>query len=182
MQKLMSCALYIDSFPLSGGTAFPEALIAGNHVIGLSAGTHGYSPADALRVEDADVFVGRAKAILHNDAAALAAQELARKDCIAFHEPNAVKARIRDVMATGRLAEPPDAISALGLPPILAEIKWDQTSKTKVPLPNRRGKYARRIHAVVAASHAKAFGFFKRPTLRLYATLLERALFVRKKS
>ena len=47
--RLSSAAAYVDSFPVTGGTAFPQALLSGRSVFGPSAHAGGYSLADALR-------------------------------------------------------------------------------------------------------------------------------------
>jgi hypothetical protein len=39
----------LDSFPIIGGTAFPEAIISGKIAIGINSPVSGYSPADQLR-------------------------------------------------------------------------------------------------------------------------------------
>jgi hypothetical protein len=47
--RLAAAIAYVDSFPMTGGTAFPQALLSGKSVFGPSAHTGGYSLADALR-------------------------------------------------------------------------------------------------------------------------------------
>lgn len=39
----------LDSFPIIGGTAFPEAIISGKIAVGINGPVSGYSPADQLR-------------------------------------------------------------------------------------------------------------------------------------
>lgn len=53
---LKSHTFVIDSFPVPGGTAFPEALIAGKIVLGIEGPVSGYSPIDRLRVTNAQAI------------------------------------------------------------------------------------------------------------------------------
>ncbi len=46
--RLAQAAAYVDSFPMNGGTAFPQALMTGKTVFGLAGNAGGYSLADAL--------------------------------------------------------------------------------------------------------------------------------------
>jgi hypothetical protein len=52
-QDYLACmkqaSVYVDSFPLTGGTAFPEMAIKGLPSFGILSGAHGYSPADQLK-------------------------------------------------------------------------------------------------------------------------------------
>jgi hypothetical protein len=62
---LNSSSYVLDSFPITGGTAFPEAIINGKITIGITGPVTGYTPADALRVDEAEDIVS----ILESDAA-----------------------------------------------------------------------------------------------------------------
>ncbi|MBI3285126.1 MAG: hypothetical protein HYZ65_09810 [Burkholderiales bacterium] len=42
-------SLYVDSFPMTGGTAFAEVVSQGLPCFGILTGAHGYSPADQLK-------------------------------------------------------------------------------------------------------------------------------------
>lgn len=46
---LRHCHSYIDSSPITGGSAFPEAALAGKPCLGLTNAIMGYSPIDAVR-------------------------------------------------------------------------------------------------------------------------------------
>lgn len=45
----LGCSMIIDSYPVTGGTAFPEAILSGKLAFGFSGQMCGYSPADKLR-------------------------------------------------------------------------------------------------------------------------------------
>jgi hypothetical protein len=49
LQTLRQARAYIDSFPVTGGTSFPEILSLGVPCFGVLTGAHGYSPADQLK-------------------------------------------------------------------------------------------------------------------------------------
>lgn len=44
-----TCSMIVDSYPIPGGTAFPEAILSGKLAFGLTTPMCGYSPADKLR-------------------------------------------------------------------------------------------------------------------------------------
>ncbi|MFZ3003340.1 MAG: hypothetical protein WA071_23700 [Undibacterium umbellatum] len=46
---MRDASVYVDSFPLTGGTAFPEMAVKGLPSFGILTGAHGYSPADLFK-------------------------------------------------------------------------------------------------------------------------------------
>ncbi|MFZ6746153.1 hypothetical protein ACO0LC_23240 [Undibacterium sp. JH2W] len=46
---MRDASVYVDSFPLTGGTAFPEMAVKGLPCFGILTGAHGYSPADQFK-------------------------------------------------------------------------------------------------------------------------------------
>ncbi|MFZ6646303.1 hypothetical protein ACO0LO_11335 [Undibacterium sp. TJN25] len=54
---LRQATAYVDSFPLTGGTAFPEIFSLGVPSFGVLTGSHGYSPADQLKSADVKALV-----------------------------------------------------------------------------------------------------------------------------
>lgn len=87
-QLLRTADVYIDSYPLSGGTAFPEALLEGVPTLGLMVPIQGYTFADELRVENTDSLVTKICLLLNNDATTLANMEHIRKK-VASHQAEA---------------------------------------------------------------------------------------------
>lgn len=66
--KLLKIAdIYLDSYPITGGTAFPEALLAGKACAGLITPVQGYSYADELKVESPEKLVQQIEKILDAD-------------------------------------------------------------------------------------------------------------------
>lgn len=49
LHYLRHTTAFIDSFPMTGGTAFPEILSMGVPCFGVLTGAHGYTPADQLK-------------------------------------------------------------------------------------------------------------------------------------
>lgn len=49
LEFMEQSSLYVDSFPMTGGTAFPEIVSRGFPGFGILTGAHGYSPADQLK-------------------------------------------------------------------------------------------------------------------------------------
>jgi len=107
-QKLLkNCSLYIDSYPLPGGTAFPEALMRGCKVSGMLGLVWGYSPADELLASTPEDFLAQCKALVLNDPEQQIRQDQARAKCIQYHAPQHVRRRLDEVMSTDRLIQPP---------------------------------------------------------------------------
>lgn len=174
MTLLDSAALYVDSYPKTGGTAFPEALLAGGGVTGLFGGTWGFSVADVLRVDGVAAFVDRCSAILRRDPQVLALMRSTRQDCATYHSPTAVWARIVDGLRSGVLHAPPPALANMPEPPILAEREWETHGKLVMRLPDRRSPQARWIHRVLWRMHVQAFGALHPGSMRWAFTWLWR--------
>lgn len=49
LNYLKNATAFVDSFPMTGGTAFPEILSLGVPCFGVLTGAHGYTPADQLK-------------------------------------------------------------------------------------------------------------------------------------
>ncbi len=64
---LKKADVYVDSFPVTGGTAFSEALLHSVPGVGLKLGVEGYSCADFLRVRDIGSAIERVEAILNSE-------------------------------------------------------------------------------------------------------------------
>lgn len=107
LELLSGCGLYVDSYPVTGGTAFTEALMRGANVSGISGGPNGYGIADRLRRMDTVAFVAHCQALLRNDARAVGEQAQVRHDAIRFHALDTVQERFRQtVFADAALPAP----------------------------------------------------------------------------
>jgi hypothetical protein len=78
---LSKAKVFIDGFPLGGGTSFIEAVMLGKLCTGLAIPMNGYSHSDVLRVRTIDALVDRVKALLNNDIT-LIGQALAVKSVV----------------------------------------------------------------------------------------------------
>lgn len=170
LRMLRRSAFFIDSYPKTGGTAFPEALLAGGHVVGLMGGTWGFSLADVLRVPDEAAFIARCQALLHGDSDTLQQQADIRATCATFHAPGAVWQRIQVALHDGVMASPCESLTRLGNPPILAEEEWRANGRVRLRLPYRRGHYASAVHRAIAQSHSRVFGRWCLASLRWWIT------------
>lgn len=168
-QHLLGCSLYVDSHPLTGGTAFPEALIAGLKVIGLKGGTWGFSYADLLRVASPDEFLDNCVGLLSEDRTLLDMQAGVRQRCQQFHATPAVIKRMHLALEQGTLLAPPGALLALGPPPLLAELNWERAGRSDAPLLNKV-QAVQGIHRQITRRHFACFGLFNVASWRLYLT------------
>lgn len=105
---LSACTIYIDSHPVLGGTALPEALMAGCNVAGIRGVVWGYSCADELLSPDPEAFLHDCEKLLQQDAPALLRQQDTRAQCRALHDPAYVRSRLNDAL-TGKRVKPPFA-------------------------------------------------------------------------
>ena len=100
---LAMCSVYLDSYPLTGGTAFTEALIKGCNVAGMAGSINGYGMADELKSQNIfklNKFVQKIE-VQHPDA--MKQQETIRKQAVIFHSPIAVRQRISQTINTGKM-------------------------------------------------------------------------------
>lgn len=128
LEHVRASTIYVDSHPLPGGTAFPEALIQGRLVAGLRGCLWGYSPADQLLSPDVDSFIAHCVALAEADPEALARQEAVRRRCLEFHAPEAVRSRMDDALGGDLVPPPPD----LGRAPAV-DAAWPATAAWHVP-------------------------------------------------
>lgn len=87
--------VYMDSIPVTGGTAFPEALIRGLFVSGINNSIQGYSPVDKLRVDSISELVVRVSEILDLDSCQIKKQKNVREVTSKFHSIEAFHSRLR---------------------------------------------------------------------------------------
>ena len=88
VKVLQSADVYVDSFPLTGGTAFPEALLNGILVTGLQHSVQGYSPADELKVENIKQLTERVVKLLNKDIVCVETVLRVKENVEYFHSLN----------------------------------------------------------------------------------------------
>lgn len=135
MSQLRTCTIYVDSHPLLGGTAFPEALMRGCRIAGIRGLAWGYSPADELCSASEDGFLRQCDALAQSEPEALAYQEQVREKCIMSHDPQRVRSRLTHALLNDELLPAP--------PSPIPEPSADATErawrrKDEVSLPSRK--------------------------------------------
>lgn len=107
LSLLSTCTVYVDSHPLLGGTAFPEALMRGCRIAGIRGLAWGYSPADELCSTSEEGFLRQCEALARNEPEALAHQERVREKCIVDHDPQRVRSRLTHALVNDALLPAP---------------------------------------------------------------------------
>lgn len=98
--QLQSADVYVDSFPLCGGTAFPEALLAGAPATGLNVPIQGYTFADELRVDTVAALLKRICLLLDGDLTALDEANRVRAMVIAHQAEEAFISKLEILYST----------------------------------------------------------------------------------
>lgn len=135
---LQSATVYVDSFPITGGTAFPEALLCGKNVAGLTVPLQGYSPADELRVDNVDDLASRVIDVINEEPAALARIAQARHRSAQWHDLDAFRQRVEQAYrGLPDRASLPEAAPD----PAWIENKWKEEQKVLLPFGARYDHY-----------------------------------------
>lgn len=151
---LNRCNVYINSYPMGGGTAFPEALMSGCNVAGLRGVGWGYSYADELLTADTDAFLKDCLELSSGDQVALQRQQDIRQRCVDHHQPAAVRARLDSSLSEKRLLGPPED-QLRDLPKPILEAMWQAAESSQTPLTLRVSFSDRKW---LARQHRKLFG------------------------
>ncbi len=165
-QLLNSCTIYIDSHPIPGGTALPEALMAGCDVAGIQGVVWGYSPADELLSPDPQGFLDACKRLLQQDATALTRQEGTRTRCRQLHDPAAVRHRLEAAFSGQRLLPPFGNIPATQEHCRLLESVWNREGRLIHP-GRKECPQAPSDQRWLARRHLRHFGLFSWSTLKI---------------
>jgi len=125
---LQTCAVFVDSHPITGGTAFTEALMMGAPVAGLYGESYGYGLADQLRSLEESDFIRDTQLLLAQDVGALQRQGEIRQMAHQFHSPSAVRHRLEQGFQGQGILSPPAELSAC--PPSSSfERRWQLQGK-----------------------------------------------------
>jgi hypothetical protein len=89
--------VYVDSLPFTGGTAFPEALLNGKLIAGLTNPIQGYSPVDELRAPDIGALVEQVVKLLERDPAATEPIYRLRERAILVHSLICFRERVKEL-------------------------------------------------------------------------------------
>lgn len=99
LEIMLTADIYVDSFPITGGTAFPEALLNGKVVAGLNNPIQGYSPVDELRSEDVSALTIQVINLLDGNSASICKVVETRNKAEAVHSIKAFRKRIEGAYA-----------------------------------------------------------------------------------
>jgi glycosyltransferase involved in cell wall biosynthesis len=99
LDTMQKADVYVDSFPITGGTAFPEALLNGKLVAGLVNPIQGYSPVDELRVGDVRSLAEQVIALLKHDPISIRRIEEVRAKANAIHSITNFRERVKKAYA-----------------------------------------------------------------------------------
>lgn len=99
LDHLRNCLCYIDSAPITGGSALPEAALSGVPCAGLENAVMGYSPIDAIRSRSVDDLIERIRRFRDGDEAV---ETVSRDELANAHAPATVT---RKIVASVRLED-----------------------------------------------------------------------------
>ena len=122
--------VYVDSFPITGGTAFPEALINGKLVVGLQNPIQGYSPADELRVETVEQLTARVIKLLARDPECMHQMEMVRRRAKSNHSIELFKKRVTRIYMNNNDA---DKLNDVFVDTFWIEKHWLNNQKINLP-------------------------------------------------
>ena len=130
MEVIELADVYVDSFPITGGTAFPEALLNGKLVVGLQNPIQGYSPADELRVENVYQLAERVINLLMRDSACVSHVAKVRKQAKSIHSISRFRERVIGIYADNADKE---QMSAVAIDTYWIEINWLERERINYP-------------------------------------------------
>jgi glycosyltransferase involved in cell wall biosynthesis len=122
--------VYVDSFPVTGGTAFPEALLCGKLVAGLSNPIQGYSPADELKVGDVQALTERVIKLFDYDKETICKIEETMQKASTIHSITEFRERVIN-MYIGTSDK--DARSNVTVDTHWRENRWERNKSVCVP-------------------------------------------------
>jgi hypothetical protein len=97
LEAMQKSKVYVDSFPITGGTAFPEALLNGKFVVGLHCPLEGYSPVDEVRAGDVHTLTRQVVNLLNGDPAEIRRIEEIRKKATIAHSITEFRKRVKNI-------------------------------------------------------------------------------------
>lgn len=106
---LEDCDVYVDSFPLGGGTAFPEPLLMGKPCTGLSGPIQGATFADELRVNSISELVEKVVRLAKKNPKEISIVKKVKRKVEIFQSELAFKERVEKIYekSFGYFAEVP---------------------------------------------------------------------------
>jgi len=142
--------VYVDSFPITGGTAFPEALLK-VPATGINNLIQGYTYADELRVNTVTELVAKVEGLLSGDSVIISQVEKVREKVVSFQCEAAFHSRLfrlYDMDIAG--IDNPDSTYDIKYDDKVLEEDWLKTQKIRLTMRKLTGlSIAKRIKLVV---------------------------------
>ena len=129
LDHLRNCLCYIDSAPITGGSALPEAALSGVPCAGLENAVMGYSPIDAIRSRSVDDLIERIRYFRDGDEAV---ETVSRDELVNAHAPVTVAKKI---VASARRHDQflmPYAVDEEALDIHYPHKQWESTSEINI--------------------------------------------------
>jgi len=165
VNQLSKSTVYLDSLPMTGGTAFTEALIQGKSVTSVLGPISGYGMADLLRVTSVDALICSINSLFQNETTAIKQQEQIRLLAINFHATKSVRERLEQTISQGKMHPPPIGLKPTPLP-LWFEHVWNEDGKT-IAAGFRNNNQVRMIFWTISKLFIKSHGVIHSPLIML---------------
>lgn len=130
LKVLQFADVYVDSFPITGGSAFPEALLSGKLVAGIHQPIQGYSPADKLKVGSIVELTEHVIKLLERDMSSVSLEADVRTRTDFYHSLNRFRENIITIYEEEPIAyEMPD----IEVNTFWIENNWSENQKIIIP-------------------------------------------------
>lgn len=156
---LAACRCYVDSAPVTGGSALPEAALLGIPCAGLVNPVMGYSPVDAVRSKSVADVVARIRSLY---AGTKGSSEISRDLLIFAHSPTEVLRRILTNLDTGAVVDIPATMTNKSIDIGSIHEQWKR--KNRINIHNRAFDYiskSQRLHVGVLMLKYRILGYMK---------------------
>lgn len=129
---LAICSIYLDSYPVTGGTAFTEALIKGCSVAGMVGPVNGYGVADELKSKSIFELNELVQKIEVQHLGTIEQQAFTRERAVVFHSLAAIRKRVSQTLNAGVIHPLAFAVEIPGSEPWF-DLLWLEGSKVTMP-------------------------------------------------
>lgn len=107
LEELREASVYVDSFPMTGGTAFPEAYAEGIQVAGLNTGIYGYTALDSIKCQSENELFSSVDALLKGKTDFSSAKNKLAQLFYDVHSIDQFKRRLNDAVFRNQYSPPP---------------------------------------------------------------------------
>jgi hypothetical protein len=136
IKLLKASTIYVDSFPVTGGTAFPEAIINGKLASGIYFSAGGYSLADELKEKNIESLIDRVLLMVKNDKGEVQKNNNIRKKILEQQSTISFYKRIEVLYNPGRLINLKNMrFAKVPTDTFYYEKQWCNARKIYLPLP-----------------------------------------------